>query len=123
MRTLRANAILVPYPWTDGLTALRYLEIRRVDIDWTLSRTDSEIVAYAVVTGFGLLTGDGAMRQAAQKLDLQVKGTLDLLEEGVLAGRCSKARAIQALERAVDPAHKRRLSQARVSSLLQQWRV
>ena len=29
--TYYANAILVPYPWTDGLTALRYLEIRRVD--------------------------------------------------------------------------------------------
>ena len=99
------------------------LKIRRVDLDWTLSRTDSEIITYAVATGFGLLTSDGAMRQVAQKLDHQVKGTLDLLEEGVLAGKCSKARAIQALESAINPAHKLRLNPVRVSSLLQQWRV
>lgn len=93
--------------------------LRAADVDWKLSNADQLIGAYALVTGFTLLTGDGALRALVRAQGVNVHNSLDLLEDALAAGRCNPAevcRAVQAMLRLRPP--RRGVPQARANALL-----
>jgi hypothetical protein len=63
--------------------------LRRADVDWRLSDADRTIGAYAMVTGFILLTGDGALRALVQAQGVTVHNSLDLLVNALEASWCA----------------------------------
>lgn len=108
-----------------GVSADDLLEAGRIlsaaDVGWKLSNADQMIGAYAMVTGFTLLTGDGALRALVQAQGVQVQNSLDLLEDALAAGRCAPVdvcSAVQAMLRLRPP--RRGVSKARADALLLQ---
>lgn len=86
-----------------GLTTAGILQataqLQAADLDYALSDADLGIGAYALVTGYTLLTGDGALRRLVQRLGGTVENTVDVLAGGVQAGACTPKEACDALRR------------------------
>lgn len=112
-----------PLEILDGISSLdlmkAVMKISHADFAWMLSQSDTEIFAYATMMKFGVLTSNEAMQKIAQKLKLNAKGTLELLEEGVNFGKCTRKKAIFALENIINPKYQRRLDMQKAKELLE----
>lgn len=95
--------------------------IRTADTDWALSAADMQIIGYAICTGFGVLTRDGALRHVARGFRLEVAGTLELLDTGVKSGQCDNASAIEAVNLMLKVRPPRRIRPEYAQPFLKRW--